>query len=694
MDEPTKPPSLTTEQIDARLKQIEEMTGLEEPIKQKVLGLYEKVKKELQLTKRLRSRRDTYDTEARDAEKSLEDAESQRRALAAQPPIATVEEVPLDKLRPMLTKAEAELRQFQDELIDARGELRRRKQRRAEIPSLSQSARQRLAEINAQLKSQPATNENELVREARADLLRTRAVTFQEEIAGYQSELAAYEATSPLVPLRRDLAALRVRLAEAKVKALRDAERAKHRSAIVRQIEQAQEDLRNAPPAVSRWAKNNATLSKERETLNVSMEKAVDDLLEAEGTLAGLTRQHQRIEEQIEMVGLTNAVGRLLRDQRIVLPDLQDCQKNVKQRQQQQTEICARLLELEEWQEQLGDMDRHIQDVLGTMETTDADRAERLARLLHTQKQYLDELIREYNDYYEEIVDLESAELQLIEETEAFSQLIEEHVLWIRTSRPLASSTLRQAGNALTWLVRWKTWAEVGQSLAASPTAMPLVWLLAMLFFLPLLFFRTRMKRAVDQIGNYAAKGGAQRFLPTAEVFVLTVLLAIPWPGLAWFLAACLSASDPLTGDVKAIAHGLSATALVAFPIELLRQVCRRNGLAEIHFGWPVTAMAQFRRRLNAFVLLGLPPLFVMTTLHNLADERWGWDSSLGRGAFLVFMAIVAVFGHRVLRPSGIIVREFVAQHPDGWLARMRRFWYFAGTLSPVLLILLTLFGY
>ena len=49
---------------------------------------------------------------------------------------------------------------------------------------------------------------------------------------------------------------------------------------------------------------------------------------------------------------------------------------------------------------------------------------------------------------------------------------------------------------------------------------------------------------------------------------------------------------------VQNIAYGLRARALLLLSMELLRQICRRKGLAEAHFGWPAETVALVGRQL------------------------------------------------------------------------------------------------
>src|SRR5690606_19819663 len=97
----------------------------------------------------------------------------------------------------------------------------------------------------------------------------------------------------------------------------------------------------------------------------------------------------------------------------------------------------------------------------------------------------------------------------------------------------------------------------------------------------------------------------------------------------------------------EALGHALQVTATVLLPLILARQICRREGLAEIHFGWPAEALAALRRQLGWLAMIGSPLVLVVALLEAQSNDAW--KESLGRGLFLVIQAVLAVFLFRSL---------------------------------------------
>ena len=126
--------------------------------------------------------------------------------------------------------------------------------------------------------------------------------------------------------------------------------------------------------------------------------------------------------------------------------------------------------------------------------------------------------------------------------------------------------------------------------------------------------------------------------------------------------------------------------------LELLRQICKPNGLAEAHFGWPENALRHVRLNVRWLMALGLPVVFITAVLHaHDVDQKGG---ALERTSFIILMLIGAAFVRRVLRPDGGVMQELIAFNRGGWIDRLRYVWYGLGVVTPLLMAGLAIVGY
>ena len=127
------------------------------------------------------------------------------------------------------------------------------------------------------------------------------------------------------------------------------------------------------------------------------------------------------------------------------------------------------------------------------------------------------------------------------------------------------------------------------------------------------------------------------------------MLLALLWPGVLWFVAWRLGSAWDRPEFAKEVGYALHMTALVYLTSELFRQFWRRDGWPKPHFGWPVAGVAMLRQNLRWLLVAGLPLTFLVALLqHHYGSPH---DSSLGRLAFILGLAFLALFAARALRP-------------------------------------------
>ncbi len=170
----------------------------------------------------------------------------------------------------------------------------------------------------------------------------------------------------------------------------------------------------------------------------------------------------------------------------------------------------------------------------------------------------------------------------------------------------------------------------------------------------------------------------------------LTALVSLLWPGLLAFLGWRLGSSLFADDFSRAVSAALLTTATIFLSFEFLRQVSRPNGLADVHFDWPRSAVKLVRRQVRWFIIAGVPLLLVS----RVAEYQSPWSTSLGRVTFMVFLVLFATCVQRVLRPTGGVFQQLFAANPSSWLYRLRYAWYPVVVASPIVLALLTAAGY
>ena len=696
---PDKPPAegISAEIIQGRLKQVEDSRDLDESVKVKIREYYQQSMREFDTAQTWQAGATRFEQMATSASADLAATKTELDQMPAKPLLETPENIALPQIDQLISKKQSELDEYRARLAELEAEPKRRASRRAEIPKQAGAAKDRLAQLDEQLQAPVPADEAAALAGPRRALLLSQRKAVECEIQAFDKEIAAYEATGELLPLRRDLSARRVALAEQEIKGWQETANRRRQQEAEKQLQQARLDAARAHPAVKRLARENAALAETRKELVEHIAETTRQFEKTNQQLTGLKDQFKKAREKVEAGGLTNAVGLLLRKQRETLPNVRVHRREIIAGQTAISENQLASLELQDRRSALADLEQQVRATLRSLdsgaEQLDTRELESAVReSLQTEKNYLDDLINDHNIYFNNLVNLDIAEGQLIKETEAFATYVDERVLWIASASAVSAVDVTHAGRVLWKIAGPDAWKEIGGALAMDAVQNPAVYLLAIGVFGPLLYCRRRMRNKVQKIGDLAAAANCCRMTPTIEALFLTLLIAAIWPGLmaylSWRMTAALDASE----FCKAIGAGLASTALVNFVLELLRNTCRPKGLGEAHLGWPDHNLQVLRHHLKWLNVVVLPLVFIVATLHAEENERW--NDSLGRLCFIATMLLSALFLQRILRPGKGVFQEYLASRPGSWMDRLQYVWYPVVVFLPLFLGGLAVAGY
>ncbi len=694
-----KPPAegISLEIVQARLKQVEDSRDLDESVKVKIREYYQQAMRELDSAQTWQASATRFEQMAASAAADLAATKTELDQMPAKPSLETPENIALPQIDQLISKKQSDLDEYRAQLAELEAEPKRRATRRAEIPKLASAAKDRLAQLDEQLQAPAPADEAAALTGPRRALLLSQRKAGECEIQALEKEIAAYEATGESLPLRRDLFARRVALAEQDIKGLQETANRRRQQEAEKQLQRARLDAARAHPAVKRLAHENAALAETRKELVIHIADATRQYEKTKQQLTTLKDQFDRTREKVDAGGLTNAIGLLLRKQRETLPNVRVHRREIIAGQAAISESQLALLELQDRRSALGDMEQQVRATLqsldlnaGQLDSRELENAVRES--LQTEKNYLDDLLKDHNIYFDYLVNLDIAEGQLIKQTEAYATYIDERVLWIASASAISTADVTHAGRVLWKIAGPDAIKEIAAALALDAVQNPAVYLLAISLFGPLLYCRRRMRNKIQKIGDLAAAANCCRMMPTIEALLLTLLIAAVWPGLmaylSWRMTAALDASE----FCKAIGAGLASTALVNFVLELLRSTCRPKGLGEAHLGWPGHNLQVLRHHLKWLNVVVLPLVFIVAALHAREIERW--NDSLGRLCFIAVMLLSALFLQRILRPGRGVFQEYLASRRGSWMDRLRYVWYPAIVFLPLFLAGLAVAGY
>jgi potassium efflux system protein len=721
-------PQAALAQADASAAKKEEQTKAIEAVEQRIKELRtqyaakpdEKLKAELLTEYQKRtthyikeaaeqeSARRRMDREGARAPAELQRIEQELRTLAEAPPVALPADVKVSELDSLLEQRRKELddaRGQKDRLaaalkaLEARRskvdeELRIGQERLERSKTSAKTASQASASSDAGASPKPAAQDEpqDLVdaRKASWDAWR---LALTNSVAMLASEKQSYATTKEVLEQRLKLADAQIRRAEQVLKLTTEQVTQRRREAAEGQARSASADLeRESHPLLKELAQENADLAHRRLEVIALAQQAAGDLEQRSTELRSLQEMKERTEKMVETVGLTSAVGMLLRNQRARLPSADFYRQSLRDRQERirQTQYEQLLIE-----DERRDLERHWDGrlaakqaaVVQTAGVADDDAAavlrQHTAELLTAHRALVEPLAKDIARYFKHLVELDVEEQKLIDQSQQFAGYIDERILWVRSAERIELKDAAAASSAGQWLLGPAAWREVGRSLVAHLVEEPAaVVFLAVGVFLPWLAIQRRLRNRVAELGKIAAPRTAQQFRPTAEAVLHTLLLAAFVPALLWFFAWQLDSSPLGTQLTAAVAGGLRTVAQLLFPLACLRQMCRPQGLAEAHLNWAPGIVTLLAVRLGRLVWIGMPLVYVAAAMHSQDNE--GWHAALGRSAFILLLIVFAKFLHGLLRPGGAIVRELAGGKADSLVFRSRHVTFALGVVGPL----------
>lgn len=691
---------LGREIIEARLSQVESATDLPETAKVEIRTLYNQTLEQIGQHESWSARIRDYETRRKAAPQDLINAKAQLATATSQPrtqpSIGIDDGETLEQLTQRLAQNEAELQKRRDDVKRLDDETKTRTDRKNTVPDLLTDASKRLEKTQIDLAASTPPDLLPRIVLARRTLLLARKQAIEHEIRSYQEELQFYDARAAVLAANLELARANVAQFETNVKTLEEAAGRLRREEIDRQREQARDDLLAALPSLRAYAADNRALVEERDSLGRKISARSDQPKSIADLKQQIDRDFGAIRDIVAQPGISDVVGYELGRKRSDLNELRSYERELQAIKAEMTRTRARLLKIDHELDAVR-AENAVDDLVHVSMSNDSrvdpvDAETRVAGLVSTRAELLDKLRADYERYYSQLFGLSVDVGLLVEKIESFSEFIDKHVLWVRSTTPLhqvsSPPDLRHVPAQL---------RSLGTALARDVGDTTLVYVLALLVAGILFGARVRIRRRLEAIALRTGRVDTDSFGATFEAILCTVLLSLDWAFVTWFLGWRVGAMvDPFDAQgyemTQAVSAGLRSAAMALLLITLVRRTCRAKGLAESHFRWSANSVRTARRQ----IAWSLPFAAALIFLIGAAEghTEFAWRDSVGRIAFIALGAICVVVLHRLFRPStGILANRFRTNR-TGWLYNLRHVWHLACVGLPLALSIASAAGF
>ena len=570
--------------------------------------------------------------------------------------------------------------------------------RPAEIVQDKNKLSARIGELELELSS-PSIDEGTELARARQSLNEAEIAARQAELDALNQEQLSHGIRLEINSARRRLADAKLTRATARVGALEQLLLDKRQEELRRiqdDATKAQRDTQNAHPLVQQLARDNTALSQ-------SLSQVLDDQARAVRERGQYSERRQRLNEEFDrarqraaIAGASSSLGRILVDQRRQIPELRSLRRLAKLNETQVSRVGLARIEIDEQLRTTTESGDKLAKLNARLDPPgaplDPEETIRAQALFDDQAKLLITLDENYASYLR-MLDAADFELQQMTNTVvAYRAFLDERLLWLPNAPVLSLEFFGDVVSATQWFLSPANWYQTVRDVQnGASRAWPRL-LLVVVIITALYRARPRLRAYLGKLADQVGHPSDDRLRNTLMALLVTTLLALPGPLVLWLIADLLTAG--YAGAEFSIALGQLSTKAAELFLGLtwVRVFLGRYGVAQRHFLWSPEDVDRTRRQWVSLGQLFVPAYAISTTF------EWGsnpaFQYSLRRLFFLLAMGAAAMFSHWLTKRAGVLHHQMALHHPMSWLTRSRPAWGLAATGSPLLLAVLSAFGY
>ena len=553
---------LTVAAVEAQIKQTESATDVKADLKAALLDLYKNT-----LTQLKRSERVAAEAAARPAQdKALREAVKGLKAdLAAatsrpttqkadpatsQPAIEGLSNEQIAKFlearQGELTKAQTALSADKKAVTDLKEKLKAHADRKTALPKLIATEKEKLAKLDAAIAAfKAAQTEPAEQAVARKGLLLAQARAARGQVEALGAEQVGLPLRGDLLTMQHALALRKMAASEKPIAPLREFVQALAKIRDQRELQRKEQEATSAAgehPVIRKLVEEDLRLTRlqgghgDDPGLRQSKQQAEAELRKMKVRVEKITAVYTSITDKVQAVGMTNAVGLLMRQHRSALPDVDAAREAIESRQETITRIELQRLEFKDRVEALADVETRVAELLADLSAAPADKRQRIDGLVRKylasiQKTLAGDgqtqgLLALCDEYAAVLNELDLVQVALITQTEQLADYIDERILWIRSTDPLGAADFSQAAAAAAWLAGPDGWGAACGALWADVLDGPLRTILAAVLLGALFLGRRPLAKRLRK----DVTPNAQSFATSLSSITLTVMAGMAWP--------------------------------------------------------------------------------------------------------------------------------------------------------------------
>jgi len=682
---------VTPQSIEAKIKETEGATSLKEEAKQNLLAMYRKSLANLAAA-------DANTVLAESFARSIVTAPAETKkireglvpqaAAAADEAKSGADTLTMAAIEPLLLQAKTESAAIEAQVATFTSHLAEQIERPAKV-------NQRLAELKpseeallVSLKG-PSLEVSPQVAEARQWMQQTQMQALRSETKMLNQELVSMPVLLDLVSARLDESVHQLEKARSRSQRLESKVNQQRQIDAAQTMQEAEETLlrlAESPRLLRQAAVENSSLSDQLQASTVGLERMVLEKDTLNGELRNLEESLKSTRQKIELAGVSQALGFVLRMRQRNLPEERLLRKKILANEEMTAETGLSLVQHEEEQKRLRDVDASVAELTAGYPPEERAKIDtELRGLLASRQELYGKIIASNQSSLGLFAELDLTYRQMLNAVTAFKPFLAKHLLWMRSIAPLHLKDFLDVPRQVNALLAPGPWLATGKQLVAQTDDSPLPVLAGMIIAV-LLWQQRRLRLLQQTLVSRAADPATYSFALTLKTVVLTLLLALPWPMLFMTIGWQMQSLAEPTEYSRAMSAGLLKLSYRFYLLRWLQVVLIPKGLADGFFHWSAETLTLLRRETIWLQLTFLPSVLLSQVAFS-AHNHAGGGFAFARLAFFLTLSTLAISLYRILHPRTGVWRGFCAFNPQRLAARLYPF------LSSLVLLLFVLFS-
>ena len=553
----------------------------------------------------------------------------------------------IKELEKLLVGIETEIARLKMEEETAKKEITQRPENAKVIRQNLPQIPGKIDQYKTELENLDNADLNPIVRDALKAELSTRIVALESEEQALNTELARYDAEerTGLLKTKLDLLTQQLSYKRKMEKLITSALMKKKAESAKIDVENAQNAVIEVDPTLKPYAVVNQELAEEVQKITVSTNQYQIALQKVNAELELVEKSYNQTYSKVEQIGLTNAIGTLLRREksRLSIKDIELTDPIVLQQTIEETHY--KLLDYTDQRLELSDPEPLIQEILTKNRSNNKGENDQLLEktvrnLIADRQEFLDALNKNYQALFEVLIELDSSNNKYQTTRNRYLNYIDERVLWIRSNREIWSHFSidlndKWLSEKSHWLAGWSEWKT---QFSKEPIPFSLIFLVTIV----LIYLRSHFKRVLKSLSVEGLKANQTSVIPTLRATLLTFLVSCPFSLILILMGWKISYWPNEQFHFAAFGSGCMQTGFYFLALEFFRNICYRHGLGVAHLNWPKNVTSHIHTNLTWLLISSLPIWFILNVLLNDSNEP-GTDL-IERFSLILLMLLVLLF--------------------------------------------------